>query len=156
MRNLGITLAVLVGLTASAAADPEVGAPRMRTDNPPISIDAELPLRLRGTQQTRLVTDVQTFYDSGSYDGTKHTIATTGIRRIFAKRYWVQATGGLARTSYRFDRGIPCSGAVPAFMAGVGATLGKDIELGLRAWSGIDIADEARIHVVAVAFEMPL
>ena len=157
MRLFGISLAVFLGLALPAAAEPEIEAPhRIRSDNPGISITAELPLRLQGTQRTRLVTEVQTFFHATAHDGTKHTIATAGVRRTFGGRYWVQAIGGLARTSYRFDRGIPCSGAIPAFLVGMGASLGQGIELGLRGWSGINIADEARIHVVALAFEMPL
>jgi hypothetical protein len=150
-----------MGLTASVAAAPPMLPEKRgleRPEAPSVRAHVVLPVVLPGARDARVVTDVQTFYDATTLEGTKHTIAATGVRQQLGRRVWVQAAGGVARTSYRFDRGLPCSGAMPAFLAGIGANLGNpattSAEIGLRGWTGVSGGNTRSIHVVALTFDL--
>jgi len=153
VRLLGLAAIVaMMGLTGVAKGEPPVlPPPSQRVDAP--AVDAHLALPQRDVRAI-VVTDIQAYGDQAHHLGQKHTIAAAGVRQPIGGPLWVQGSVGMARTSYKFDTGLPIGGAMPAFMLSAGATFAGS-EIGLRGWSSINGGVRGRgIQVVAVAFQL--
>lgn len=141
-----------MGVCALANAEPPQMPPPVHKADPP-AVDAHVQLPAR-SGRAFVVTDVQAYGDQAHHLGQKHTIAAAGVRQPVGGPLWVQASVGMGRTSYKFDRGLPIGGAMPAFLVSAGATL-RSTEIGLRGWSAPNGGVRGRgINVVQLAFQM--